>query len=219
MIRLLTFADARYAPVAGVTWRVMERWCDRHGVVFDAQTGPETGPGAASWAKLRMASAAADDDLLVVLDADVLLLDEDWPPERVLRWLGGERQIAFSVDRNGLCAGAFVARGGAWLRRFADAVMFLGDTERLPRKHEQDAIKALVEVFPSVRTRVGVLPQEVVASQDTTLGETKPWAYHAWAGDWPDLDRLASAMRAALAQPWDKRLAGTLRARSLTVQS
>ena len=91
--------------------------------------------------------------------------------------LGGDFELIFASDFNGLNSGVFFVRNSKWALQFLEAALTLGDTGSRPDefgpKWEQATIKHLLAHFPELARRCLTLPQSAMNTyiSDYTEGD------------------------------------------------
>lgn len=171
-VTLVSLHDETMAEVAGITGERLRAYAHRHRyplMVYDRVLDPSR---PAAWSKVqavRNALLSRQSDWVLWLDADVFLMDLDFPAVRLLDVEPGIDLICAS-DHNGLNTGVFLIRQGDWALRFLDAVELLGELPADPDGYaalwEQSTFKHLIRHFPGVAQRVKIVPQPVMNSSE-----------------------------------------------------
>lgn len=158
----------------------------RHGYRFlaPALDGLEEGRHP-SWVKLRLLQAViARGEIAVWADADSVVVNAEITVESILD--RHPQDILVGQDPAGICCAHLLVRPTPCARRFLEAWWTLGEvaSEWRPQaasKWEQDALKALARVFPSVQTALGLLAADLVCQGGEPSGEH--WSLHVSGGD------------------------------------
>lgn len=175
-----TMYDDRYLPIARVTEGRMKEWSQNTGAYFWADfDDPLSG-----WDKLKLVREALLFGARAIwLDCDILIRDVYFQglPEIT-------EDLAFSVDSNGICTGAFIAHGKFALGLITAAMELpLLDTFF---KKEQDAIKGLLKLYPEFKPKL--IPTDLISNPET--GPVGKFAHHIWAGDYEDKQKAADEL-------------------------
>lgn len=189
MTKVLTLYNDRYRVIAEQTMPAMREFALANCFEFISVAMPSSLSRHPSWHKIPVIlERASMEDVIIWLDADVLILD----PQRDLSPYFPSDGICFSKDMHGFCAGAFIC-AGEWFREFFKAVWLLGDPIESTRLHEQDAIDRLFHTFPSIRPHVTSLPETIIQNPDSDY-YPHPFAVHFWGNGWKSPARLAEVI-------------------------
>jgi ADP-heptose:LPS heptosyltransferase len=169
-VTLVSLHDEAMAEVARVTGERLREYACKHRyplVTYDRVLDPTRHPAWSKVQAVRNALLSRQSDWVLWLDADVLLMDLDFPAVGLLD-VEPDIDLICASDHNGLNTGVFLIRHGDWALRFLDAVDFLGELPADPDGYgalwEQSTFKHLIRHFPGVARRVKILPQQVMNS-------------------------------------------------------
>lgn len=154
------------------------RWVRRHGWEYQQCVVSERTihPYRLRWRVARTVMEQHPCDAVLYLDNDILPMT--WEP---LPEFAGE--VAFSGDRYGLCAGAWVVRNTHWGRWFVEsAFQMIPDTPKT-RTEDQDVLKVLTRMR-AVRGKVDQLPETFIANPQSEV--RGPAMMHYWAHHNPE---------------------------------
>ena len=178
--QVLTMYDDRYFPIMKVAYPAMEQWASH----ANFSLYPRYYSSISGWDKLKFVREALLSGARAIwLDCDILICDvyfQDLPTVT--------EDIAFSVDSNGMCTGAFIAHGKFALG-LVTAAMAL-PLRNLFFKKEQDAIKGLLKLYPELKQKH--IPTDVISNPET--GPVGKFAHHIWAGDYEDKQKAADEL-------------------------
>jgi hypothetical protein len=164
-----------------LTGGVAESYCAKHGysyVRYRELIDPNLIP---TWNKLlAVLKELPNFDLLLWLDADALIVNPDQRIEDVIAPYEAGKDMFFSSDNMGLCAGVFFARNTPWVTDFIKGVLSIGELPDCGHLHEQKTIRTLFESYPKVSEKISLIPDSII---HYPYSEFNPSAFimHYWA--------------------------------------
>ena len=164
-----------------LTGGVAETYCAKHGYTYVRYRELLDNSLIPTWNKLlAVIKELPDFDLVLWLDADALIVNPEQRIEDIIAPYPAERDMLFSSDDMGLCAGVFFARNTPWTIEFLRSVLMLGELPDCGHLHEQKTIRSLYEQYPKVRERISLIPDSVI---HYPYSEFNPQAFimHYWA--------------------------------------
>lgn len=145
-----------------------------------------------------MQQEIAQCDVLWWIDADAFFLRQD------ARLPEFASDIAISTDWNGVCCGVMAIRSTAWVERFLNAWILLGNVRGDRIEHfdngqfrEQTTLKALCYYWPLIEARVSPLSEKIVQCPTSTFW-AKALILHMWNG-WMGTERAGATVTKFLA--------------------
>lgn len=189
----------------------MAEYCAAHGYEFARYTHLPDPSRSAAWNKVRVVQQELlSCDWLVWMDADSMPVNKNFSIQKMVEQLP-DTDLIISGDEGGLCFGVFAVKNCAWSYQFFQTLWFCGQMHTLYGqryqavvKHDQVSVKALVANFPSIASRVFVLPQSFVCNPHSNF-ERDCFAVHYWATGWSNelhLDRIERKMNYFLDRGW-----------------
>jgi hypothetical protein len=159
-----------------------------------------------SWNKVIAVSSVCEeepeDSVVVWFDSDILF--DINGSDLVEPFKASGKEIVFSQDWNGLCAGMFAVKNTPRVRSILDAVLTLGDVADCEKygkgcgvKWEQNAFKAIMQEFPAVSSIVGYFEADVVNDSPTKDPNRK--GQIALHFSWDGIEKKAEKMSEYLA--------------------
>lgn len=164
-----------------LTGEVAETYCATHGYTYIRYRELIDPTLIPTWNKLvAVLKELPRFDLVLWLDADALIVNPDHRIEDVLAAHTGDKDMFFSSDDQGLCAGVFFARNTPWVIDFLRGVLAIGELLDCGHLHEQKTIRTLFEQYPKVRDKIALIPDSVI---HYPYSEFNPTAFimHYWA--------------------------------------
>ena len=164
-----------------LTSSVASAYCDAHGYTYIKHRELLDPSRIATWNKLLAVQRALSSfEWVLWLDADALIVNPKHRFEEVIAPYEEKKEMLFSSDDQGLCAGVFFAKNTPWTSHFLNAVLLLGELPECGHLYEQKTIGTLYNLFPSVQERVGLIPDSVI---HYPYSEFNPNAFimHYWA--------------------------------------
>ncbi len=148
----------------------------RHRELLDKSLAP-------SWNKLLAVQQHINDfDWVLWLDADAMILQQDTTLESIIAEHSNAKDIIFSVDGSGLCAGIFLIKNTPWAKDFLKTILFLGEEPDCSFLYEQKTIHSLYNLYPSIKERVGIIPEALIQNHKSVFSPTAFimhfWGYH-----------------------------------------
>lgn len=167
---VMQYNDA-YAEMGDISSARAREYAARHGYSLHvSRTFPKD--RSVYWGKVcliydRLQANAAE--YIYWLDADSLILDLDFGLENII--YDEPNMIDTSCDAYGLCVGALGVRNSLWSKRLFAAWLFLGEMDGkvsgVPEHlDDQGPLMLLHKCFKSVRSRVHLVPQEIISNPD-----------------------------------------------------
>jgi len=135
------------------------------------------------WNRIRiMQQEIGSCDVLWWIDADAFFLRNDIDLPAVTK------DIAMSIDWNGVCCGVMAVRNTAWVQRFLDAWLLVGPVlrERIvgfdnDQKREQTALKCLRYHFPAIYKHFEEISDSIIQNP-TAQFNPEALILHVWNG-------------------------------------
>jgi hypothetical protein len=164
-----------------LTGGVAETYCAKHGytyVRYRELLDPNLIP---TWNKLiAVHKELPSFDWVLWLDADALIVNPENRIEDVIAPYESGKDMLFSSDNMGLCAGVFFARNTRWVSDFLTGVLAVGELPDCGHLHEQKTIRTLFESYPKVQEKIALIPDSVI---HYPYSEFNPAAFvmHYWA--------------------------------------
>jgi len=186
-----------------LTGGVASAYCDTHGYTYIRYRELIDPNRIATWNKLiAVQRELAAFDWVLWLDADALIVNPRHRIEDVIAPYISDKQMLFSSDNQGLCAGVFFAKNTPWSHAFLAATLLLGETPDCGHLHEQKTISTLYSLFPSVQERIALIPDSVI---HYPYSEFDPNAFilHYWAISNP-FEHAEANMRNIVKHGWAK---------------
>lgn len=186
-----------------LTGGVASTYCETHGYTYIRYRELIDPNLIATWNKLiAVQRELSKFDWILWLDADALIVNPKHRIEDVIAPFEQGKEMLFSSDIQGLCAGVFFAKNTPWVREFLSAALVLGETPDCGHLHEQQTIKSLYQIFPNVRDRIALIPDSVIHYPHS---EFNPNAFilHYWAISNP-FEHTEANMRNIVKHGWAK---------------
>lgn len=140
---------------------------------------------AASWNKLLAIQQELHKyDWIFWVDADALILNHHTRLESFIESNSPEKEIIFSSEVTGLCAGVFLIKNTPWTAEFIKTVLFLGDEPEIHRLYEQSTIRTLNRLFPRVSSKIGAIPEHAIQNHRSVFAPDA-FMMHFWASHFP----------------------------------
>jgi hypothetical protein len=114
----------------------------------------------------------------------------------------GGKEMLFSSDIQGLCAGVFFAKNTPWVHEFLSSVLLLGETPDCGHLYEQKTIATLYKTFPKVEEKIGLIPDSVIHYPHSEFNPTA-FILHYWAISNP-FEHTEVNMRNIIKHGWAK---------------
>jgi len=135
------------------------------------------------WNRIRiMQQEVGTCDVLWWIDADAFFLRNDLDLPVVTK------DVAMSIDWNGVCCGVMAVRNTSWVQRFLDAWILVGQvqTEKIEgfdndQKREQTALKCLRYFFPAVASHFEEISDSIIQNP-TAKFNPEALMLHIWNG-------------------------------------
>lgn len=117
------------------------------------------------------------------IDADTIILNDKYNMDFLE---DTKEDVLFFEDWNGICCAAMAFRMTAWSSWFLDTLYRLGDIyperndefgEGLGPKQEQNTIKVLEKYFPSIKDKIGFLPDWFISDSPNFENPSFLWHY------------------------------------------
>jgi hypothetical protein len=186
-----------------LTGEVASTYCDAHGYTYVRYRDLIDPHRIATWNKLiavqRELSAF---EWVLWLDADALIVNRKHKIEDVITQYEGGKEMLFSSDNQGLCAGVFLAKNTEWVHTFLSAILLLGELPDCGHLYEQKTISSLYQLFPNVRERIGLIPDSVIQYPYSEFNRNA-FIMHYWAISNP-FERAEVNMRNIVKHGWAK---------------
>jgi hypothetical protein len=163
-IKLVTLYDEKLKSIGDLSSRVMAEYCARRGYEFVCYKHlPDKSRGAV-WNKIRAIQQELPScDWLLWMDADSIPITHGFSLEKLIE-KAPDKDLMFSSDGKGPCAGILLSRNCAWSVQFFQTAWFCG--QMASGVHfEQDTMLALSGTFPSINDRMLVLPESFVCNR------------------------------------------------------
>lgn len=164
-----------------LTGEVASRYCERHGYTYVRYRELIDPQRIATWNKLIAVQRELPQfDWVLWLDADALIVNPKQSIEELLVSQPHNKEMLFSSDNQGLCAGVFFAKNTGWVHEFLSAVLLLGELPDCGHLYEQKTISSLYRLFPSVEEKLALIPDSII---HYPYSEFNPNAFimHYWA--------------------------------------
>lgn len=168
MTTVVTLASGDMRRVWDLAAKTWQPYCERHGYSLKCYTELPRPDLAPSWNKvpiMLMESKYASGPVWWV-DSDMTVAKQS------TRLPDLDKDVSFSTDWNGICAGMFGVRSTEFSAGLLKAALLCGDVGNPDQfgkdcgcKWEQNAFKVLLREFPSIAERVGTLPLDFVNDQ------------------------------------------------------
>ena len=136
------------------------------------------------WRKIHLIRWALENpewDYIYWMDADTLILDMDFPIDRLRG--GKDALLDISTDDWGICAGIFGVRNCDWSHQLLDTWIFLGDVRGtcpgVTNSGDQAPLMLMDKYFASVGDKVNRIPQEVISNPQSKQKGT--FMHHWWS--------------------------------------
>jgi galactosyl transferase GMA12/MNN10 family/Nucleotide-diphospho-sugar transferase len=206
-IKLVTLFDEKFNTIGLLSSRVMEAYCARRGYDFVCYRNLPDPSRGAQWNKTRVVQQELPTcDWLVWMDADALPVNHDFSIEKLIERVP-DKDLIISGDNNGLCFGIFAVKNCAWSMQFFQTLWFVGQmkfdhakTYHPDPQFDQVSVVALKDNFPTIDSRIFVLPETFVCNPRTEFRPTC-FAVHYWASD-NRLEMIARKMNYFIAHGW-----------------
>lgn len=206
-VKIVMLYDEGRAVLGDVAAPLIQAYAAKHGYGFTCYRTLFDSQHNASWNKLMAVRSQMDDcDWIMWVDADVVLLRNDVKIEDVIQTFAWGKPLLISLDKYGICFGIFFIKNCAWSRALLDMLPFLGgivpgDPFDTHDTWEQNAIKCLMHHFPTFRQSIGVIPEWLIANQNSDFWP-EAWMCHYWASGKPSLEVVRAAMTGAVRDGW-----------------
>jgi len=180
-IAIIQLYDDGRKGYGDLTGDVASQYCDRHGytyIRYRELIDPNLIP---TWNKLiAVRNELQKFNWVLWLDADALIVNPTHRIEDVIGSVEDGKEMLFSSDDQGLCAGVFFAKNTPWVTDFLNAVLLLGEIPDCGHLHEQKTIKTLFEQYPNVQRKIGLVPDSCI---HYPYSQFNPQAFimHYWA--------------------------------------
>ena len=153
----------------------MDEWCNRHGwnhVIRRVKSWDHDHDH--NYRKyLLVQELLGAHDIVVWSDTDIIPVSgEDFITPR--------RDVHFSCDMNGLCAGFVAYRSTQWTVSFVSGLTSAIPKHGAYRTHEQDCLKSMI-LIGDCGNHVGMLPETIVANPCSPPTPVRPVFFHAWS--------------------------------------
>jgi hypothetical protein len=136
---------------------------------------------APSWNKLLAVQQELHKyDWIFWMDADALILNHNTRLESFIEANTPEKEIIFSSEALGLCAGVFLVRNTPWATEFIRTVLFLGEEPAIHNLYEQTTIRSLYKLFPSVSSKIGFIAESAIQNHRSVFSPDA-FMMHFWA--------------------------------------
>jgi hypothetical protein len=202
-IAIIQLYDDGRKGYGDLTGDAASSYCDRHGytyIRYREMIDPNLIP---TWNKLlAVRKELPKFDWVLWLDADALIVNPSQRIEDVLAHYESGKDMLFSSDDQGLCAGVFFAKNTAWTPEFITTVLLLGELPDCGHLYEQKTIRTLFEQYPTVQEKIGLIPDSVI---HYPYSHFNPHAFimHYWAISNP-FEQAEINMRNILKHGWAK---------------
>ena len=202
-IAIIQLYDDGRKGYGDLTGDAASRYCDRHGytyIRYREMIDPTLIP---TWNKLlAVRKELPKFDWVLWLDADALIVNPGQRIEDILAPYESGKDMLFSTDDQGLCAGVFFAKNTAWTSNFITAVLLLGELPDCGHLYEQKTIRTLFEQYPTVKEKIGLIPDSVI---HYPYSQFNPHAFimHYWAISNP-FEQAEINMRNIVKHGWAK---------------
>ena len=202
-IAIIQLYDDGRKGYGDLTGDAASRYCDRHGytyIRYREMIDPTLIP---TWNKLlAVRKELPKFDWVLWLDADALIVNPGQRIEDIIAPYESGKDMLFSTDDQGLCAGVFFAKNTAWTSNFITAVLLLGELPDCGHLYEQKTIRTLFEQYPTVKEKIGLIPDSVI---HYPYSQFNPHAFimHYWAISNP-FEQAEINMRNIVKHGWAK---------------
>lgn len=202
-IAIIQLYDDGRKGYGDLTSDVASRYCETHGYTYICHRELIEPSLIPTWNKLlAVKKHLADFDWVLWLDADALIVNPKHSIEDVIKPHAGDRDMLFSSDDQGLCAGVFFAKNTPWTFSFLDTVLLLGELPDCGHLYEQKTIRSLYEQYPKVQERIGLIPDSTI---HYPYSKFNPEAFimHYWAISQP-FEQAERKMKDIVKHGWFK---------------
>lgn len=180
-IAIIQLYDDGRKDYGDLTGGVARQYCEKFGytyICYRERINPALIP---TWNKLiAVRENLARFDWVFWLDADALIVNPTQRIEDIVAPYESGKDMLFSSDDCGLCAGVFFAKNTPWTDRFLESVLLLGELPDCEHLYEQKTIRTLYSLFPSVRERIGLIPPSVIQFPYAEHN-SQAFVHHYWA--------------------------------------
>lgn len=130
-------------------------------------------------------------DFVVWMDADIFILDIDFKLESLIN----DKDIYFSYDHNGICAGFMIIRNSDFCLKFFETIQFLDETydnsdlvsenifggflSKNGKHFDQNTIKVVLNFFKKFENKISTISENIIQNPESVF-YNKPFAFHFW---------------------------------------
>jgi len=200
--------DEGRAMLGEVSAPLVQAYASKHGYGFVCYRSLFNPQQPASWNKLMAVCSQMDDcDWIMWLDADIVLMRQDIKLEEIVNTFSWNKPLLISLDKWGVCFGAFLVKNCAWSKALFDLLPMLGTVDPVGPfgtrdAWEQNAIKCLMQFFPDFRSKISFIPEWLICNQDSDFWPDA-WMKHYWAaGKVAVLETVRERMLACVRDGW-----------------
>ena len=180
-IGIVQLYDDRRQGYGNLTGGVAAAYCEAHGYTYVRYREMLDQSLIPTWNKLLAVKRELENfDWLLWLDADALIVNPHQRIEDVIAPYEAGKEMLFSSDDMGLCAGVFFAKNTPWVPGFLDTVLLLGELPDCGHLHEQKTIRTLFNQYPKVQEKVGLIPDSIIHFPYSTFNPNA-FIMHYWA--------------------------------------
>ena len=174
--------DEAYRAAGDVTSEVNRRYAEARGYPFVLCRHSLDTTLPIVWSKLKLIQQQMEGcDWVFWVDADALIVGTR-PLDPIVEPQAG-KDVLFSTDKCGYCAGVMLVRSCHWAWRYLDTAQFVGPTPLAGRNlYDQSTLKALVANFPGVAERCGGMADSIVQNPDSAF-HAEALAVHYWGNN------------------------------------
>lgn len=184
-ISIVMLFDAGRQDYGNTTSAVAAEYAKRHGYTLRVHRFLIDQRRTPTWNKiLAVSQALADADWVLWLDVDALIVNQAVKVEQLIEMYAGNKEIIFSEDEGGLCAGIFLVKNSAWSSQLLQTLLYLGNAKDEDHMNEQGAMVRLLRNFNSVAERTGLIPEEIIANPHTPFSPNV-FIMHYWSNTLP----------------------------------
>jgi hypothetical protein len=130
-------------------------------------------------------------DYIVWIDADIFILDLNFKLETLI----DIKEMYFSYDHNGICAGFIIIKKCDFCIKFFETINFLdetyNDSDLIPKRNyggflskngkhfDQNTIKVVLDFFKKFENKIGIISENIIQNSESLFYD-KPFAFHFW---------------------------------------
>lgn len=179
-ISVVTLYDEGRKGYGDFTSAIAKQYCHSMGYTFIRHTALLNKNLHPSWNKLiAIQQHLKECDWLFWVDADALIVNQKIKLEEILASCDTSKDILFSSDLNGLCAGVFFIKNTPWSHEFIQRVLFLGEMSDASHLYEQKTIRALYDRYPDVQKHIGLIDETLIQNPRSPFSPSA-FMMHFW---------------------------------------